>query len=106
MRVVGASPFANSFFDAGYIKGKIPKLYRNRLEMVKSVFETNSFYGEIKQEVYEWEKLGWTFHSKKFNINFGENGWCLNTIGSNNFSRRSFERDFECNLILMSNSVY
>jgi len=97
MRVIGASPFANSFFDAGYLKGKIPKMYRNRLNMVNDVFYQNNELNGLRKEVNEWEKLGWTFHSKQFNLNFGENGWFFNTIGSSNFCRRSFERDVECN---------
>ena len=54
--------------------------------------------------MYEWEKVGHTFHAKQLNVNFGKEGWCLNTIGSSNFSQRSWSRDTEFNLFMFSNS--
>jgi hypothetical protein len=105
MRVIGASPFCNSFFDAGYLKGKIPKIYRRRLGWVREIFgKDQKQLG--KKEVFEWEVPGWTFHAKQFNLRLGggEGDWFLNTIGSNNFNRRSFERDIESSMFLFSKS--
>ena len=105
MNVIGASPFANSFFDAGFIKGRIPKIYRERLNTVRKLFDENKkLDSSLQQNVYEYQKVGWTFHAKHLNINFGENGWYLSTIGSSNFSKRSLQKDVECNVFLFSKS--
>lgn len=105
MKIIGASPFANSFFDAGFVKGRIPKIYRERLKNVKKLFDQNKLKDpKLQQKIYEWEKLNWTFHAKHLNMNFGDNGWYLSTIGSSNFSRRSLEKDIECNMFIFSRS--
>ena len=56
-----------------------------------------------KTKIFENYKLGWTFHSKMIFLE-GYNDEYLASIGSSNFSDRSFERDHELDFFVYSKS--
>ena len=53
-------------------------------------------------EFFEYFKEGWTFHAKGIWENNTKGGYFA-SIGSSNFSRRSYNRDIEMQLYMWSN---
>jgi hypothetical protein len=58
IKILAASPEANSFFNAGRVKEKIPLFYRYNVISWLKLFK----------DVYEYQKLGWTYHAKGLSI--------------------------------------
>ena len=56
-----------------------------------------------KTKIFENYKLGWTFHSKMMFLE-GYDDEYLASIGSSNFSDRSYERDHELDFFVYSKS--
>lgn len=95
LRVVTASPRANGFFGSSGLSGRIPDMYAS---LESDFFEA---WGPERCEVREYTRPGWTFHAKGLWGSSVE-GWTANVIGSSNFGHRSFAKDLESNLVLLS----
>lgn len=96
MTLIGARPEANSFYGAKGIKKQVPFFYQRRL------LEYTQKFGENTQ-VLQSHKPGWTFHSKMLLADSAEGDYLI-SIGSSNFSQRSYARDHELNFYMYSTS--
>lgn len=81
--IITSSPRANGFYNAGFLKKNIPKFYR--------IFEIgilNRLRQKLNVRLYEYEKEGWTFHSKGIWLYENNKQFPSATvIGSSNYSR-------------------
>ena len=122
-RVLAAAPSANGFFTARGIAGALPMAY--------SLFQKRLHRDATKREMYsidrlhllEYEREGWTYHAKglwfleerKVDTCSGSNprnktprsksGGGMTLIGSPNFGYRSVERDFESQLLVVTDNL-
>jgi len=90
-----AAPQANCFYNGSGLKKAIPTAY--------SLIEQdlyNSFHNS-NQKLLEYNRKNWTFHAKGLWTGIGKFPQ-LTIIGSSNFGRRSYERDFESQLFLFT----
>jgi len=79
---VTSSPRANSFYKAGFFKKNIPYLYRRYEELFLKRKGKNNI------RLYEFEKEGWSFHSKGMWLyEKGKDLPTMTIIGSSNFSK-------------------
>jgi len=85
LELLCASPLANGFLGDG-AKNWIPYLYR--------AVEHNLFKKVPQAHLAEYEREGWTFHGKGIWAS-DSSGAYLSSIGSSNFSYRSYFRDVE-----------
>lgn len=88
MNIVTSSPKANSFYNGGRVKKYIPWMYRYYESLLLKMFRNKENFG-----LYEFEKQGWTFHSK--GIWIYENNKILpnmTIIGSSNYSINRFSK--------------
>lgn len=83
---VTSSPRANSFYKAGFIKKNIPYFYRRYEEIFLKKLK-----GKNNSTLYEFEKEGWSFHSKGMWLYEKEKKLpSMTIIGSSNFSKNTF----------------
>lgn len=85
-----ASPQANGFLGDG-IKNWIPYMYR--------CLEKEIYNSLPQAKIYEYTRDMWTFHSKGIWAS-DKSGTFYTSIGSSNFSGRSYNRDTEFQLHL------
>ena len=99
LKIMTAAPSANSFFKAKGIKGGVPSMYRCSLIKWMKAFE------KMKNvSFYEFEKPNATYHGKGLWLK------CLNNpeveyvtvYGSSNFSNRSYHKDLEGQVYLIT----
>ena len=80
---VTSSPRANSFYKAGFFKKNIPFFYRRYEEIL-----LNTFKIKPNCSLFEFEKEGWSFHSKGMWLyEKGKELPSMTIIGSSNFSK-------------------
>lgn len=84
---------ANGFLNDG-IKNWIPYLYKASQEVIKSQVKNAEFQ--------EYSRKGWTFHAKGIWAE-DHSGVYFSSIGSSNYSYRSYHRDSEFQLYMWSN---
>ncbi len=102
-----ASPLSNAFYNSGYIKGFIPRLYRYCL--LKLIEE---FKNQKNWEYYEYYKKGINFHAKglwfchEFKHQEKEQHFkeYITICGSSNYGARSYARDQESQFTLFTTS--
>lgn len=115
--ILTAAPKANGFFNARGIKGAIPMAY--------STIERQFYHQMMKKEenhrhsqLREYQREDWTFHAKglwgvihdsreeeKEKAEAMETRPNFTIMGSSNFGRRSYERDFESQLYLYTHNA-
>lgn len=106
--IITASPQANGFYNASKIKGSIPMAY--------SSIE-KEFYNKVEEyqrnlRIYEYIRKDWTFHAKGLWCSKSSNTTTSTTypeitvIGSSNFGKRSFQRDFESQVYIYTKSPH
>lgn len=101
-RILISSPEANGFFGAKGPAGHIPHLYRAlELEFLQQTNRARLPVNERGEEaVYEYRREGWTFHAK--GIWLDSSDLMVAVAGSSNFGHRSFERDLEAQLTIVT----
>lgn len=103
INIISASESANGFYQAKGILGSIPNMYKHVcLNFVNTIklFNKNETISLV-----EYEKQDWSFHAKGMWYEESDNGndnFVCNIFGSSNFGFRSFTRDTECQLILVT----
>jgi len=103
--VLTASPKANGFFGAKGLAGYIPDMYRsNEVEFLRLVdYEQEEEDG--RTTLHEYEREGWTFHGKGlwwYPMTASAYRPVLTVFGSSNFGKRSYARDIEAQLTLVT----
>lgn len=94
-KILTSSPEANGFYASPGLSGYIPDLYRS-LEY-NFLISTSGMH----RQIYEYFRKAWTFHGKGLWIeDVGK--WTITTFGSTNFGMRSFERDLEAQIMLLT----
>lgn len=104
-RILTASPSANGFFESGGLSRYIPEAYRSiELAFLDSRDRSPLVRNERDEEcIYEFNRPGWTYHAKGVWIQEVEPSPLMVTvIGSSNFGHRSFDRDLEAQLTLIT----
>jgi phosphatidylserine/phosphatidylglycerophosphate/cardiolipin synthase-like enzyme len=94
--VLMSSPKANSFYQAGRVKSKIPAMYRvNAIRMLNRNKARNL-------KLFEYTNNAWTYHAKGAWVYEDEADPYpqMSIIGSSNFSYRSNRRDQEVQLYM------
>ncbi len=88
--VVTSSPRANSFYKAGFLKKNIPYFYRRYEQLLlKKMKDKNNF------SLYEFQREGWSFHSKGFWLyEKGREYPTMTIIGSSNYSKFNLNKIF------------
>lgn len=89
----------NGFFGATGSKALIPALYDVCWEHVYRRFSAKKNFSFLR-----YQQPGATFHAKGLWAEAED--FRLTIVGSSNFSRRSFERDFEAQLMIASNDAF
>lgn len=105
--ILTASPSANGFFESGGLSRYIPEAYRSiELAFLDSKNRSPLMRNERGEEcIYEFSRPGWTYHAKGVWIQDTEPSPLMVTvIGSSNFGHRSFDRDLEAQLTLITES--
>ncbi|PVU87133.1 hypothetical protein BB559_006205 [Furculomyces boomerangus] len=95
-----ASPQANGFFGARGMSKYIPFAYTMfELDFLKQLVIRGR---EDKVQVYEYNKLGWTYHGKGIWCGFERCNPHLTVIGSSNLGERSLKRDLEAQFTIVT----
>lgn len=92
-RFLTAAPQANGFYTAKGVKRAIPTAYSLIAQKFYQCITPNH---DSHRSLFEYNRENWTFHAKGLWIG-SQYGQLPNftIIGSSNFGRRSFDRDFE-----------
>lgn len=94
-KIFVSDPETNKFKNYGMFCGTVTELYK-----YSTLFTTKKL---LNAEIYEFRKDGFTMHGK--GIWAFSKTVCLTTIGSSNLNRRSFERDSELNVLLITKNL-
>ncbi|KAL7420832.1 CDP-diacylglycerol--glycerol-3-phosphate 3-phosphatidyltransferase [Cryptotrichosporon argae] len=100
VRVVAASPRANGFYGSKGPSGLIPEGYT----LLERRFHAAAKEVNPKIRLREWEREGWTYHTKGVWISESGEDPFLTFVGSSNLSTRSLELDSELSLLLSTTS--
>ncbi|VDN30240.1 unnamed protein product [Gongylonema pulchrum] len=97
MTIVYASPQANGFHKASGLSGFIPQMY---------VYISHLFFKTSRPEVrlFEYSRLGWSYHAKGLWINCRQSLFSATLIGSSNFGHRSVHRDLEAQFLIVTSN--
>ncbi|RZF43477.1 hypothetical protein LSTR_LSTR001738 [Laodelphax striatellus] len=98
-RILMAHPMANSFFKAPGLAGGIPSVYTNIALSFISL--ANKCKQAHRIRLFEYQKPGWTFHSKGLWQNLEDNRM-LTLVGSSNYGARSVNRDLESQIVIIT----
>lgn len=104
-RIITSSPQANGFYQSPGLSGYIPDAYRSlELAFLRSRARpplARNAQGE--EALFEYARDGWTFHAKGLWLDAGPD-MMATVVGSSNFGHRSFFRDLEAQLTLITSS--
>ena len=105
--IITASPKANGFYNASNVKRAIPMAYSSIEEELYNKLEKC----QSNIRVREYIRKDWTFHVKGlwFSCNDTNNKILhpeMTVIGSSNFGRRSFHRDFESQIYMYTKNSF
>ncbi|WVQ71253.1 hypothetical protein IAR50_000778 [Cryptococcus sp. DSM 104548] len=108
VKIIAASPKANGFYGSEGFSRLIPEGYT----LLESRFHRDTVkagrvWDEEAQEgvrLKEWEREGWTYHSKGLWLSPPGSKPFLTFIGSSNLSTRSLTLDTELSLLVMTSS--
>jgi CDP-diacylglycerol--glycerol-3-phosphate 3-phosphatidyltransferase len=95
LKIFVSDPETNKFKNYGMFCGTVTELYK-----YSTLFTAKKL---PNAEIYEFRKDGFTMHGK--GIWAFSKTVCLTTIGSSNLNRRSFERDSELNVLLITKNL-
>jgi CDP-diacylglycerol--glycerol-3-phosphate 3-phosphatidyltransferase len=102
---------ANGFYGSSGISGFIPLAYSLLEQQLHN--RAMSIYDKDKSSppkkglsIYEYERLGWTFHAKGLwcSLPGAEEGPSVSLVGSSNLGYRSRDRDLEAQVCLFTNA--
>lgn len=105
--VLAASPWANGFYGSPGVSSMLPDAYTHlAASFLHRVAKNNRSKGI---QLKEWrrgtvnEPDGWTYHAKGLWITPpAEQGPCLTTIGSSNYTKRSYSLDLEAGAVIVT----
>ncbi|KAH9819676.1 hypothetical protein DFH28DRAFT_1080257 [Melampsora americana] len=127
VHITAASPQANGFYQSKGVSKYIPPAYTYLERLFYEEIIKSGKQDQIK--IREWMREGWTYHAKGIwlskignstpsmeilstSTHLNSNSSVLNEfqpyltmIGSSNYGRRSAERDLECNLLIVDQSL-
>ncbi|KAL2132836.1 hypothetical protein VTI74DRAFT_3235 [Chaetomium olivicolor] len=105
--VITASPFANGFYKSPGVSGLLPDAYT--LLARRFVRAVHQHQREASTVLREWRKGtvgepgGWTYHAKGLWVTLpGSKDPSISTIGSSNFTKRSYSLDLEANALIVT----
>ena len=107
-RILTSSPRANSFFGSSGASRYIPDAYRSiehafLIDQNKRPSLARNAAGE--EVIYEYNRPNWTFHAKGLWMDDPNSGIAVTIIGSSNFGHRSFEKDLEAQLTIITSNA-
>lgn len=103
---------ANGFYGSSGISGFIPLAY----SLLEQQLHNRAMSTDDDKEkssspknglcIYEYERLGWTFHAKGLwcSLPGAEEGPSVSLVGSSNLGYRSRDRDLEAQVFLFTNA--
>jgi CDP-diacylglycerol--glycerol-3-phosphate 3-phosphatidyltransferase len=104
-KILTSSPQANGFFESAGMSKYIPDTYRAiELDFLKNDRRPKLVKNEKGEEgLFEFIKDCWTFHAKGLWIDSPD--LTTTIIGSSNFGHRSFDRDLEAQLTIITEDL-
>jgi CDP-diacylglycerol--glycerol-3-phosphate 3-phosphatidyltransferase len=104
-KILTSSPQANGFFESAGMSKYIPDTYRAiELDFLKDDRRPKLVKNEKGEEgLFEFIKDCWTFHAKGLWIDSPD--LTTTIIGSSNFGHRSFDRDLEAQLTIITEDL-
>ncbi|WVN90286.1 uncharacterized protein L203_105522 [Cryptococcus depauperatus CBS 7841] len=108
VNIIAASPKANGFYGSNGFSRLIPEGYtllesRFRQNTIKAGRQWDAEKG-VGVRLKEWERDGWTYHSKGLWVSPPSNKPFLTFAGSSNLSTRSLTLDTELSMVMMTSS--
>lgn len=105
INILMASEQANGFYKGRGLFGRVPDMYKYLASNFSNVISRCRLNDKVT--LTEWRKPAWSFHGKGIwywdKSNKDDNGeFMCNIVGSSNFGVRSFYRDTEVQLILVT----
>ena len=100
--ILTAAPVANGFYNSKGVSKWIPFAYNYLLYLFFKRSMKNSVHNQIT--VYEYARPGWTWHGKGIWLEDKRSKLFCTAVGSSNYNFRSFERDLEAQLYIVTNN--